>query len=353
MKSPEHAYYATEARAAEFLVGAAFAIWWLRSPRVPAIARVLRTPQARVVAALFLIAQVLLWSLIGVQTFGLFPYWVILNAGLTCAAMAFACAESGMTGFLSHPVWVFIGRLSYGLYIVHWPVFLFLSKERVPVTGWMLLSIRLLVSLAIAWTMFHLIENPVRTGKMWKGTVFGVACALLAVTGTAFALANEPSTAELLVDPDAVAAQQRALDELPTLAPDAPTRSAVDPALPARVLVVGDSQAWAVGGRFQEMWGVPHGVDVVPSPGVGCGVTELTPVDYLGAVYDNGFDGCAEWRAALPQIVAKFQPQLVMVIGGFADVVDRQLPRSDAWQHIGEPSYDEWLTGGWRTSSTR
>lgn len=180
---------------------------------------------------------------------------------------------------------------------------------------------------------------------MWRGKTFAVACSLLAIFGATFALLNEPSKAATLVDADAVATQQRALDSLPDLPPGAPSASAVDPSLPARVLFVGDSQSWALGSRLGELWGQANGVEIQPSPGVGCGIAALTPIRYLGKEYPNGRDGCAEWRDALPKIIAKYQPQLVVIVGGFGDVADRKLPGSNAWQHIGEPAYDEWLAG--------
>lgn len=340
----ERAYYALEARAAEFLIGAAFAVWWMWSPVVPAIARRMRTRAGTVVAAAVLAGQVALWYLVGLHTTGLFPLWVFVNGLVTCVIMGYASADAGTTRFLSWRPFTFVGQISYGLYIVHWPVFLLLDRERVDVTGWQLLTIRLVVTFAVTLAIFHLVENPVRLGQLWKGRTFTVACCVLAVLGLAFATVNEDSTASVLVDEEAVAAQQRALDFLPVLPPDAPTRSALDPALPARVLVVGDSQAWAIGSRLEELWGAANGVTVQPSPGVGCGIASLTPIDYLGVEYENGRDGCREWRDALPRIVAKYQPQLVMIIGGFGDVANRKLPGSDEWQHIGEPAYDAWLT---------
>lgn len=340
----ERAYYALEARAAEFLIGAAFAVWWMRSPLVPRIAPFLRSSRGTVTAAVVLAAQVGLWYMVGLHTWGLFPVWVFVNGAVTCVIMGYASAEAGTTRFLSWRPFTFVGQISYGLYMVHWPVFLFLSHDRLQVTGWLLLTIRLVVTFAITLAVFRLIENPVRLGQLWKGRTFTIACIVLAVAGLGFAAVNEESTAAQLVDEDAVAAQQRALDFLPELGPDAPTRSAVDPALPARVLIVGDSQAWAIGSRMGELWGVTNGVGIEPSPGVGCGIAELTPIDYLGVEYPNGRDGCREWRDALPRIVDKYQPQLVMIIGGFGDVADRQLPGSEEWQHIGEPEYDTWLT---------
>jgi peptidoglycan/LPS O-acetylase OafA/YrhL len=341
----ERAYYALEARAAEFMLGAAFAVWWMRAGVVPRIATFMRSTAGYRTAAATLAVQVAMWYLVGLHTTGLFPVWVVVNGLLTCVVMGYASADAGVTRFLSWRPFVFIGRISYGLYIVHWPIFLFFDHERFPVTGWLLLTIRLAATFAAALLLFHLVENPVRIGQMWKGLTFWVACALFAVFGAGFAWANEPSTAAVLVDDDAVAAQQRALDSLPLLGADAPTNSVIDTTLPARVLVVGDSQAWAIGGRFAELWGTPNGVDVQPSPGVGCGVGEPTEIEYLGVVYANGRDGCQEWRDALPKIVEKFQPQLVMVIGGFGDVADHRLEGSDEWVHIGEPVYDTWLEG--------
>ena len=59
----------------------------------------------------------------------------------------------------------------------------------------------------------------------------------------------------------------------------------------------------------------------------------------------DGRPGCAEWRSALPAIVDKLKPNLVVIVGGTADLSDRVIPGSDEWSHIGRPEYDEWLLG--------
>ncbi len=337
------AYYALEARSAEFLIGAAFAVWWLRSPHVPRLSAFLRSRPGWLLAVAAVAAEVLLWYAINLTTGGLFPWWVAINGIVVCVIMAYACAGAGVSNWLSWRPLTFTGQISYGVYLVHWPVFLLLSKDRVGVTSWLLLVIRVVVTFAVTLAIYYGVENPVRLGRMWRGRSFAVACVLLGVTGASFVALNEPSRASQLVDADAVLAQQRALDFLPVLGPDAPTASAIDPTLPARVLVVGDSQSWAIGSRLAELWGAPNGVQVEPSPGVGCGIAELTPIRYLGVEYPNGRSGCAEWRDALPKIVAKFEPQLIVIVGGFGDVADRRLPGSGEWQHIGEAGYDEWL----------
>ena len=107
-----------------------------------------------------------------------------------------------------------------------------------------------------------------RAGRTWPGRRFVEGCVLLGVAALAVApFARQPS-AGALVDETAVALQANALASLPVLPADAPTRSTLDPSLPARVLVVGDSQSWIVGNGLKDQWSPTSGVHVEPSPGV-------------------------------------------------------------------------------------
>ena len=125
--------------------------------------------------------------------------------------------------------------------------------------------------------------------------------------------------------------------------PDSPSWSSVEPDLPARVLFVGDSQAWALGHDLTEYWGAALGVRVEPSAGAGCGVGAPVPIRYLGEETDDGRPGCREWRDALPAIVSGFRPGVIVVVGGFADLADHRIPGVEGWTHIGRTEYDAWL----------
>ncbi len=105
--------------------------------------------------------------------------------------------------------------------------------------------------------------------------------------------------------------------------------------------MVGDSQSWVLSSGL-EGWEAEHGVLLEPSPGVGCGIGENTPIRYLGIEQEERA-GCTAWRETLPAIVEKLKPNVVVIVGGAADLSDRRLPGSDEWQHIGQPGYDEWL----------
>ncbi|MGA1162294.1 MAG: SGNH/GDSL hydrolase family protein, partial [Ilumatobacteraceae bacterium] len=89
-------------------------------------------------------------------------------------------------------------------------------------------------------------------------------------------------------------------------------------------------------------WGVDHGVFLASSPGVGCGIGSDTRIEYLG-IESDGRAGCAEWRDALPNIVDKLKPNVVVIVGGTADLSNRVLPGTSTWSHVGESDYDTWL----------
>ena len=90
------------------------------------------------------------------------------------AAMLLSAAERGRTtasAFLRWPPVVFIGVISYSLYLWHWPVILFLrlgilpKLDYGPLRGLTLMSV--LLSFVLATISWRFIERPFRTGR-WK-----------------------------------------------------------------------------------------------------------------------------------------------------------------------------------------
>ena len=93
-----------------------------------------------------------------------------------------------------------IGRLSYGLYLWHWPIFLALSPTRTGLSEWPLLVARLVVTAVIAVMSFQLIEQPVRLSlqrlPQWvSAPATALAVGLAAVMAVTVALPEASATA--------------------------------------------------------------------------------------------------------------------------------------------------------------
>lgn len=358
------AYYATEVRMGEFFLGAAFAVLWSVWSGVPRVLTFLRRRGPSLLSWPLLVAAFVIWFTVGWRNqWGdvFFPWAVLVNGLITLLLIAFGTAGSGMCRFLGWQPLAWLGQVTYTVYLVHWPMFLLweswrldpdLPRWRVPGTGWVTVDHFWMFigkagsTMVVVCLLYYLLENPVRKRRLWRGRRLFVYLGIMALVGTTLAFAgrdHRASADDILstLDADALALQQRALEELPTLPIDAPERSVVDPSLPARLMMVGDSQSWVLASGLDD-WERDNGVVVQPSPGVGCGIGENTRIKYLG-VEQESRPGCTQWRDALRPIADKFRPNLTIIVGGTADLSDRQLPGSDQWTHIGEPAYDRWL----------
>jgi len=358
------AYYATEVRVAEFLLGAAFAVLWSVWKYAPRVIDTLKRPIFVALSWPFLVFSYAVWWNLGwrneyADVF--FPWGVLFNGFLTIGLILFSLADVGMTKFLALRPIVWMGHTTYTIYLVHWPVFLWweslridvsFPRWRIPIVDWVLVDrfwtfcIKTGITLAIVTALYYALEDPVRKRKMWAGRRLYGWLTVMAVVGVlvvALGVDRRASADDLLstLDRDALLLQQRIIEDLPAVPPDAPNTSEVDAGLPARVLFVGDSQSWVLVAGLDD-WGVDHGVFLASSPGVGCGIGSDTRIEYLG-IESDGRAGCAEWRDALPNIVDKLKPNVVVIVGGTADLSNRVLPGTSTWSHVGEFDYDTWL----------
>jgi len=233
---------------------------------------------------------------------------------------------------------VWIGSVSYGIYLWHFPVVVALDAGRTGLHGTALLVVRTAVTVAVAAASFYLVERPVLEGRFWRTARAAgpalVAVALVVVVVVAGsptgATAASPGGGAGLVGAPATAAEWQAvhLDAFP-----ASTGR-------VRVLVVGDSLALTVAVGIAP-WARAYGIDLGGRSHTGCGVAVALPLSDHGAVGDP-FGNCTTWPTWWADDVHQLHPQVVGLVTGFWEVVDRWY--QGRWQHLGDPDFDAYET---------
>jgi peptidoglycan/LPS O-acetylase OafA/YrhL len=254
-------YNGTHTRAAELLFGVVLAMLPLRRRSVQ---RVLRVASPVALAALIVV----------VLKATVADSWLydggLVFVGLTSAILVGGVAHGGpLARVLGNPTLAAVGRISYGLYLFHWPIFLVLSESRVGVGGAPLLVLRLAASFAAAAVSYRILELPVRHRRLLPrpgpaGLAAGGSLAALALA--AFVAVPSPrftETEELL--------QEGAAGEVISLTPttDASGRLLSDE---AEAVLSGSSRSPTGGGTGDGDGAAPSTRVTVPEPTVGVGV---------------------------------------------------------------------------------
>jgi peptidoglycan/LPS O-acetylase OafA/YrhL len=178
---PSAAYYATDARAHTLLVGALLALALLAwRPR----------PQARRVLALVAVPAmgVVLAAAHSASGTGSTYYsgGSALFAVLVAVVIAGLLQPGPLSSVLAWSPLAWIGRISYGLYLWHWPIDVWLVPSRVHLGSTALNLLRLGVTFAAAVASYYLVERPIRE-RNWNLRASGLAFvpALAVLTGVA------------------------------------------------------------------------------------------------------------------------------------------------------------------------
>jgi peptidoglycan/LPS O-acetylase OafA/YrhL len=170
---PTAAFYSPLSRAWELMLGAATAsVSSERMQRFPVSATV------RSAIGLVLIAV----ALFTVNRHTVFPGWVALAPTIGTLLVISAGPKSLPNRYLSARVLVWIGLISYPLYLWHWPALLLFQKYAVAFEGFFLghsafKAVVLLCCVLASWLTFRFVEVPFRFG-VWKDARHTVALAL-------------------------------------------------------------------------------------------------------------------------------------------------------------------------------
>ena len=270
--------------------------------------------------------------------------------------------------FLESGLIRWVGKISYGLYLYHWPIYLLVTPTRaarlVPgvavIENNNLIWLHLALTFALAAASFYLVEQPVmrrrfplldRPISVISGTAVGATAVVLILVGLlwvntrpaeggAFAPSASPCTEQGLLPPPS--------DER------------------VRVLVVGDSVALQIGEALCG-WAVdnPGRMVVLNEAHLGCVVgrhgLKRIPEGDEGPVGEL----CSAWNdpvpthvmldpevVSWPSAVEAFRPDVVMGHVTAWDVTDRLVPSlGEDWVWVGVPAYDEYISAEYRLAS--
>ena len=339
-------YLSTFTRSTGLLLGAAGAFVW-RPWRTPVAAH--HVPGGRLDLACG-VAIGLLVCIFGVAsiTDGYVYQWLLpLVSVLSLVAVLTVVhpAAHGARAVFSTTPLVEIGRRSYGLYLWHWPIFVFVGATDGSFGRFVL---GLAVTVVASEICYQFVETPIREGALgfwwsrqepnrWSRLALGGA---LGVGLLAFysnvehfdAAAGGEDAA--FVQPLAAAVEQPAA---------APVVASTAPLLPRHIAIVGDSQAHSLAINLPD--GIGDTFVVTDGSVEGCGVHDSGRVLSTRDGFTNSFSICEGWQQEWA--AAASQADVALVVIGAWDVFDVEV--DGATYVFGTPEFDLLFTGELRS----
>ncbi len=180
-RSQPSAFYLFPFRAWELLAGVLLGIWGLST----------RARWAWHPALSWAGLALVLSGFAAIPAEGFPGWWALLPVAGTVLLLLNGQDANPVNRALSAPGAIWLGRISYALYLWHWPVLVLARYRGGGELGWGELSFWLGVSVALAWASWRFVETPIRFGTKWRarwhlgGWVAGSA-ALVGVGGAVY-----------------------------------------------------------------------------------------------------------------------------------------------------------------------
>jgi hypothetical protein len=339
-------YLSTFTRATGILLGAAAAFVW-RPWRSPAAAK---SPGGWLLdgIGLFVVAMLGCIASVATLTEGYVYQWLLaLVSFLSLIAVVVAVhpAAAWYRGVLSWQPLVEVGKRSYGIYLWHWPVFVFAKAYggSVPrVVG------ALAVTAVLSELCYRLVELPVRRGDLgrwWRSARQRRGVPVIAVVTVAAVIAGFYAAVEPF---DRAAGGEDVAFGAPAPAAEQPNQTsttvadAAAQAGPRRLVVVGDSQAHAL--ALNQPDGVEETFEVTDGSVEGCSVYDEGTLKTEREGYSLSFGRCEGWQEEWADAVEDADADVALIVLGAWDVFDFELD-DGTYLSFGTDEWDDYVVG--------
>ena len=318
-------YYGTDTHAQGILIGAALATAWTMAAQrrggfTPGASARRAAPTVAGLALVVLLVEVVV---VNPNSSAVFTGSILL-ASLATAALLWAilsAPEALSTRVLEWRPVVFLGLISYELYLVHVPIFMVLNHGATGLSGLALFTVRVAVAVGLAAVLAFVIDRPARLGRIFRAPLaYLTAPAAVAATFAAtFVLTSWPNAGPF---PTADLAQPK---------PGAPT-----------VLVVGDSVAQTLGFGLLMHTGKDN-LHIVIGALDGCGVMAVDHWIIQGQVSvppkacQRGVPAARKWPSSWRHLVATTHPAATIILAGRWEIANASI--DGATTSIEHPRY--------------
>ncbi len=301
---PSRIYYGTDTRLFDLMAGATLAFLAASRPQ-PAqpSRRILHVigPTAAAVLAVF-------WVTAG--TPGGLPTSFMFEGGfLICAALAALVVSDArlvepgrFSRALAWPPLHFVGTISYGIYLWHWPVIVYVTGARTGLPTLPLDVVRVGVTLVLSTASYYLVERPIRLARprglvrWWGAPLAGILSAVVIVVATIPAIAD-PSPVVRTSQLAPVSPKGQPVPGSGGYEHQLPIRLTAQPSPsdPLHVLLIGDSV------MQDASYGITAALEATGDVVVSS-----------AAIPGFGLGTATNWRTAIPTLIAQTHAQLIV-----------------------------------------
>lgn len=177
--------FGTDTRAAELALGGLLALAVHRWPTLFTDRVVIK----RAIGAVSLVVLVLLFTAVIGSPEVLFQGWIFVVALLSVAVIIALMTEGRLGRAASWPPLVALGRISFALYLVHWPIILITPAPILGQSGLRANIVRAVMCLLTAWLLHVVVEQPMRKMRSTPCRILLVwLSALIALSAVAYAV---------------------------------------------------------------------------------------------------------------------------------------------------------------------